>query len=270
MHTLVGRDGAEYHARFCEPAVLPFGPIALSFEQTTGEADPEESMQSAVWDAAAVLADSMRQESLFPASFWDGKVVLEVGSGCGVCGIAAAKLGAREVLLTDYAQLLPLLSRNAALNGVEGRCRALPLEWGRHGLQAFERACGGALPHVDVIVGSDVTTFIQSLGELAETVDALCAAGTEVYIAHHHRGTDARFFFDEFAPSFEREELELPPASRGPDGRVSVYRLTRRAADGGLVDGVEQAVPERTLDRALRGDVRDLKRWLASGEASAD
>ena len=31
-----------------------------------------------------------------------GKRVLEIGSGCGACGILAAKLGAEKVLLTDY------------------------------------------------------------------------------------------------------------------------------------------------------------------------
>ncbi|MCO5581402.1 hypothetical protein L7F22_035286 [Adiantum nelumboides] len=51
-----------------------------------------------VWGAALVL--SRRLLSL-QKSFQD-KHVLELGSGCGLCGLLAVKLGACEVVLTDY------------------------------------------------------------------------------------------------------------------------------------------------------------------------
>ncbi|MCO5607851.1 hypothetical protein L7F22_062053 [Adiantum nelumboides] len=51
-----------------------------------------------VWGAAFVL--SRRLLSL-QKSFQD-KHVLELGSGCGLCGLLAVKLGACEVVLTDY------------------------------------------------------------------------------------------------------------------------------------------------------------------------
>ena len=42
--------------------------------------------------------------------------MLELGAGTGACGLAAAALGARRVLLTDKPVLLPLLSANVAAN----------------------------------------------------------------------------------------------------------------------------------------------------------
>jgi predicted nicotinamide N-methyase len=68
---------------------------------------------------------------IFPPGqpFWQGKRVLELGAGCGACGIVAARCGARRVMLTDYLALLPLLRRNAAANGVGGCCEAVELEW---------------------------------------------------------------------------------------------------------------------------------------------
>ena len=44
------------------------------------------------------------------------KQVLELGAGTGACGLAAAALGARRVLLTDKPVLLPLLRANVAAN----------------------------------------------------------------------------------------------------------------------------------------------------------
>ena len=35
-------------------------------------------------------------------SLFKGKNVLELGSGPGLCGFVAAKLGAQQVVLTDY------------------------------------------------------------------------------------------------------------------------------------------------------------------------
>ena len=40
----------------------------------------------------------------------------ELGAGTGVCGIAASKLGACHVLLTDLPQYTENISRNCALN----------------------------------------------------------------------------------------------------------------------------------------------------------
>ncbi|CAM9724711.1 unnamed protein product, partial [Heterosigma akashiwo] len=47
-----------------------------------------------VWDAAEILCQYLANE--VEEKYWQpyGKSVLELGSGCGLCGIYAAKLGA--------------------------------------------------------------------------------------------------------------------------------------------------------------------------------
>ncbi|EGT56805.1 hypothetical protein CAEBREN_23679 [Caenorhabditis brenneri] len=49
------------------------------------------------------------------AKQFEGKKVLELGSGTGVCGIALASLGA-EVILTDLPERIPLIEKNVKVN----------------------------------------------------------------------------------------------------------------------------------------------------------
>ena len=61
-----------------------------------------------VWDGALALSRWLRRQDLRGAS------IVELGSGCGVCGLGAAAQGAR-VVMTDLPEALPLLRLNAAL-----------------------------------------------------------------------------------------------------------------------------------------------------------
>lgn len=51
-----------------------------------------------------------------PRDFLAGVRVLELGAGTGITGLACAKLGAAQVVLTDIAQLLPLMRENVRRN----------------------------------------------------------------------------------------------------------------------------------------------------------
>eukprot|EP01043_Picozoa_sp_COSAG02_P030923 COSAG02_NODE_1997_length_10152_cov_3.110315_9_plen_295_part_00 len=56
--------------------------------------------------------------------------VLEVGAGCGMVGIVAAKLGCKRVVMTDRdLGALELIQQNAAAAGVDEQCTVLPLSW---------------------------------------------------------------------------------------------------------------------------------------------
>ena len=75
---------------------------------------------------------------------------MELGSGTGIAGLACAALGAAQVVLTDLAENLPLLRRNATRNGwVQSLCGAEvsveKLDWHTD-----------ALPACDLVLGADV------------------------------------------------------------------------------------------------------------------
>lgn len=79
-----------------------------------------------------------------------GKSVLELGSGVGLAGIAAARAGAR-VMLTDYETDALLFARyNALMNlpagAFRGRVRCLPMDWRAPDVDE----------QFDVIIGADI------------------------------------------------------------------------------------------------------------------
>ena len=72
-----------------------------------------------VWTAAHTLSHELASNPEIVKE----KSVLEIGAGCGACGFLAAKLGARQVVLSDYVDQLLLNLRDALhLNGF-GECR---------------------------------------------------------------------------------------------------------------------------------------------------
>ena len=82
-----------------------------------------------VWDAAIVLSKYLE----LIAGEVAGGVCCELGAGTGAVGLCAAALGCHQVVLTDKAEIVPLLEHNIKLNQDVLSCKhvsALPLTWG--------------------------------------------------------------------------------------------------------------------------------------------
>ena len=107
------------------------------------------------------------------AAFWARRrTVLELGSGTGVLGLAAAARGC-DVTLTDQRALLPLLRRNAEANArviaaAGGRARAAELDWSRAESAALAAALAPDLVLCsDLVYGNDYLPLLGLLDELA-------------------------------------------------------------------------------------------------------
>jgi hypothetical protein len=110
-----------------------------------------------------------------------GRDVIELGAGCGLCGLVAASLGARTAVLTD--EYPELLGRNIALNCKLWAAREAAgspiassgeLEWGvAKSVAPFARK-------FDTMLGSEITQLGRGLhAPLLETIRSVLRPGAE-------------------------------------------------------------------------------------------
>ena len=188
-------------------------------------------------------------------SIWQGASVLELGSGTGVVGLAAACLGA-HVVATDLPAVLPLLEANIASNramvaAAGGTMRAAALDWSvpadgaLHDLaaqlvggeggnpqqaQGEEGTADARLPAFDWcwVLGADLLYSVAPSHSLATTVAAVCDPSAEaargrqarVLIAHKHRHdeVDAALL-----GTLRQAGVALRALLRDPGSRCTVY-----------------------------------------------
>ena len=123
-----------------------------------------ESIPQYMWPAAAPFAQwIIRHRSLF-----EGKRVLELGSGVGFAGFSAAAAGASTVVFSDCSPVsralveLAILENAAALRTLGTRCLFQSLRWGSiEQLEQLRQQTGIAA--FDVVIGCDVFYFNSSL-----------------------------------------------------------------------------------------------------------
>lgn len=103
-------------------------PVTLSLKVKLSEAREAEILSShgwRVWPGAQLLTSWMVSEP----SFLVGRKVLEVGAGPGLCGLAAAALGAQEVDLSDRCKAVQeALKMSAEENGFKN-ATVRSLDW---------------------------------------------------------------------------------------------------------------------------------------------
>jgi predicted nicotinamide N-methyase len=269
MQSVVDRNAMSFEQRYESAAVIPLNDgTSVRLEQSTGETREGETEMATVWTAASVLAAALQDTSLFPID-WASSTVLELGSGTGLCGIVAAKLGARELVLTDLPELLPLLRRNATMNDVGDITSAMALDWRDESLPA------GLPEKIDVILGSDITVFIQQNEALAVAMEKLSSRDTRIILAAQDRG-DCDWLLEVLGRRFECERVpfEHPAVANGGGirmTRVDIFALRLREpksrqlleAEAAAEMEAERARQEaEDIEAACRGDIAALKRRM--------
>ena len=143
------------------------------------------------WDSSVILAKYLE----FNPSIVQGKSVLELGAGTGVCGISAAYLGADSVILTDLEYVLNNLQNNVEINFPRHphtdetsmrQIHARLLEWGNNSTYIFPNqsnmsAMSSSIQsdnNWDIILGADIVWLENLVPLLIHALKSLVSKST--------------------------------------------------------------------------------------------
>ena len=151
---------------------------------------------SRLWPASVSLAHALERAAVHGAPWWAPRLltprarILELGSGVGLAGLAAALVAApdAEVALTDLPENLGLLRQNVDANGLGGRVRVDALDWTAPLPAAFASAPW------DLVLGADVVHWEGLFAPLTRTIAALIGgSGVALLRLGHRRGAAQSF-----------------------------------------------------------------------------
>ncbi|EPS95878.1 hypothetical protein FOMPIDRAFT_1032670 [Fomitopsis schrenkii] len=178
------------------------------------------------WPAGEVLSRYIaRRGSL------EGQTVLELGSGTGLVGLVAGKLGA-EVWITDQAPLLLIMRRNVEMNDLSSRVHVTELDWG----SPIPRD----IPPPSLILAADCVYFEPAFPLLVKTLADLVPRSEKIddqrrrehpevlFCFKKRRKADKRFF------TLLKKEFTWTEVADDPDREIyareaiSLLRLVRK------------------------------------------
>ncbi|RRT53878.1 hypothetical protein B296_00039229 [Ensete ventricosum] len=185
-----------------------------------------------LWPAASSLVsllDSRPSALLLPAT----SRILELGSGTGLVGIAAAAILGVSVTLTDLPHVLPNLRFNAESNAaaVAARGGSLDVRQLRWGEDEDAAALVDGEAAFDVVVASDVVYYEHLIDPLLRTLRVF-VKGEAAFVMAHLRRWKKRdsVFFRKARKLFDVALVHTDSPLPGKRVGVAIYRFTAKRA----------------------------------------
>lgn len=207
----------------------------FAFDELTIEQNNEieSSCAGICWESAFALIAYLRRFSTFGDR--RGGKALELGSGCGLLGLCAAKeFGFEEVVLTDTREALSAVTernveRNRDVVGVE-KARVMALDWENE--EELDDVVKSG-PY-EVVFGTDVVFSKRLVGPLLRCVERCLSKDrpSVCYICIQKRSPDAHRRFVKMAGKvFEVKKVSKDQFSFAEDDECEIFELRFRAKD---------------------------------------
>jgi predicted nicotinamide N-methyase len=209
-----------------------------------------------MWPSAVVLS----QWLVTNPSVVLGKRVLEIGAGCGLTGLVAARLQKQyakeicdqssdpllsdghmqqEVILSDFnTTVLQNLQRNIALNNVETGCSVVGLDFYEQSgtAEQWKDMNGVEQQQVDIVLAADMICQPADAVGAANTVhDALRPGGRAIVVC---ADSEHRFGVEIFEAECERVGLEITARDVGDMYEGKLYSSGGMEQTAGYVEGM--------------------------------
>lgn len=198
------------------PVIVEVGTTKLMFDTRPDEAQ-QRGTGVHLWDSSRSLATYLMENKRKLKIV--GSNVLELGSGCGLGGLAAAVAGAGSVVLTDIEEMCPIIKRNVGMNDVisrESKILTYPYLWGEDiaplcnaSRDLIDKTTNGE-PCFDIIIGADVVFTVPMIQPLLDALMMLASSTTKIIIVFEKR---CHITFDQFfveaKKSFVVKEIKL-------------------------------------------------------------
>jgi len=214
QNIVVGSTPIEFH-RIADPDSVLSRAAELESRHPPGQRPIHLPYWAQVWDSATALSDCLQGKHTIAPPIRPGESVLDLGCGMGLCGTAAAALGAGQVMMADREADALLFARLNALPFGDRAC-VRRVDWSVDRLGAcFDR-----------IVGADIIYDRVQWDELDEFWQAHTKEGGHVLLAEPNRS--AADEFPQFAQihgwKVDQETTRLIDAGR----TIRLMRLARR------------------------------------------
>ncbi|KAF9468900.1 putative methyltransferase-domain-containing protein [Collybia nuda] len=205
------------------------------------------------WPAGQVLANYLVKKG---PSFVTGRNVLELGSGTGLVGLVAGKLGG-NVWITDQAPLLGIMHRNVLGNKLESTVTVSELNWSALS-PLFDHSNASVpylgyypsrgslvssnIPSPDLILAADCVYFEPAFPLLVQTLSELVGDTTEVLFCYKKRRKADKRFFTILRKKFSWIEVSDDPHRHiyGQDS-ITLIRLFKTKTNGVSGNRAQQA-----------------------------
>uniref|UniRef100_A0A1J3D991 Protein-lysine methyltransferase METTL21D n=1 Tax=Noccaea caerulescens TaxID=107243 RepID=A0A1J3D991_NOCCA len=222
-NALVSQSSLELRLDACGHSLsILQSPCSLSTPGVTG---------SVMWDSGVVLGKFLEHSVDSKDLSFEGKKIVELGSGCGLVGCIAALLGG-NVVLTDLPDRLRLLKKNIQTNlhrgDTRGSATVEELVWGDDPDPDL------IAPFPDYVLGSDVIYSEEAVHHLIKTLLQLSGDQTTIFLAGELRNDAVlEYFLESALKDFaigRVEQTQWHPEYRSR--RVVLYVLEKKSKRG--------------------------------------